>query len=127
MLDSEPVASGLLGSMRRFLETGVAALQTRFELLLVELQEEKQHALELAIWVIAVLFFAVTTALVLTATIVLIFPDHLRPYVSGAFALLYLAGGVWAAARLKQRLKTRGLPFEATLDEMKKDREWLLK
>ena len=127
MFDSEPASPGLLSSLRRLLDTGLAALQNRAELLAVEFKEEKDHAIELVLWVMAVLVFAIMTLVVLTATLILIFAQELRVYVAGVLTLLYLAGAIWAFLGLRTRLKNRSLPFSATVEEIKKDREWLLK
>ena len=127
MHNSEPASPGLLPSLRTLLDTGLTLLQNRAELLAVEFQEEKDNVIAVAIWVVAALFFAMMTVLVLTATIVLLFPDELRVYAAGGLGILYLIGAVWSITSLKSRLKHRPLPFSATLEEMKKDREWLLK
>jgi len=127
MFDSQPASPGLFTSLRKLLDTGLGILQNRAELLVVEFQEEKDNAIGLTIWLMAALFFAIMTVIVLTVTIVLIFPEELRVYAAGGFALIYLIGAVWALLGLKTRLKNRPLPFSATLDEIKKDREWLLK
>src|SRR5947209_15442388 len=105
MLDSDAASPGLLGSLRRLLDASLAALQNRAEILALEFEEEKDRAIELAIRVVAVLFFAILSVLVLTAGIILIFPDHLRAYVAFGFAFLYALGGAWAAAGLRSRLK----------------------
>ena len=127
MFDSQTAGPGLLTSLRKLLDTGLAAVQNRAELLAVEFQEEKDHAIELIIWVMALLCFAIMTLLLLSAAIILVFPEHLRAYAAGGLAVIYLAGGVWSFFRLRSRLKNRPIPFSATVDEIKKDREWLVK
>src|SRR4051812_6927516 len=101
MLDSEPASSGLFSSLRKLLDTGLAALQNRAELLSVEFKEEKDQAMELGLWLCLVLFFAIMTVLVLTATIVLLFPEERRVYVAGALTLLYLIGAIWSLLGLR--------------------------
>ena len=125
MIDSSH-ASGLFHSLRKLLDTGLAALHNRAELFAVELQEEKTHVIEILLWVSALLFLAMMAVIVLTATVILLFSEELRVYVAGGFCLLYLAGATWTFFGLKARLK-RPIPFSATIDEVKKDREWLLK
>ena len=126
MLNSEP-APGLFHSLRKLFDTGLMAVQNRAELLAVEFQEEKENVIGLFLWLVAALFFLITTVLVLSATIILLFPEEFRFYAAGGLTILYLAGAVWSIAGLKKRLKNRALPFSATLEEIKKDREWLLK
>ena len=66
MHNSEPASPGLLPSLRTLLDTGLTLLQNRAELLAVEFQEEKDNVIAVAIWVVAALFFAMMTVLVLT-------------------------------------------------------------
>ena len=127
MFNSEPASPGLLTSVRKLLDTGLATVQNRAELAAVEFKEEKDHALELMLWATVVFFFAIMTGIVLTATIIFAFPEDRRIYVAGVFAVLYLAGGVWAFLGLRTRLNKQPVPFSATVDEIKKDREWLTK
>ncbi len=111
--------------LRRFVQTGLGALHNRGELLLVELQEEKTKALELLIWAGATCFLGMVFLMVFTATIILLFPEDLRVYVAGAFSLLYLLGALFAFLNLKSLARGASLPFAGTLDEARKDREWL--
>ena len=127
MFDSDSASPGLFSSLRRLLDAGLATVQNRAELLAVEFKEEKDHAVELIIWVTTLLFFAIMTVVVFTATVIFLFPADLRVYVAGGFTVLYLAGAIWAFVTLRTRLKNRPGPFSATVDEIKKDREWLLK
>jgi len=127
MDNAEPASPGFFASVRKLLDTGLATLQNRVELLAVEFQEEKDHAVELLMWVVALLFFGILTVVVLTATIILIFPQELRVYAAGGLTLLYLLGAIWAFLGLRTRLKNRPIPFSASIEEIKKDREWLLK
>jgi len=127
MFDSEPASPGLFTSLRKLLDTSLGVLQNRAELLAVEFQEEKDRAAELFIWAVAVLFFAIMSVLVVTATIIFLFPESSRVYAAGGLAVIYLAGAVWAALGLKARLKQPAIPFASTVAEIKKDREWLLK
>ncbi len=111
--------------LRKVMRTGWDTIQNRGELFLVELQEEKNNAIELFIWAGAVCFLAVMFLVVLTATIILIFPDDLRVYAAGGFCVLYLAGAILALLNLKALVRTAALPFSETVAEVRKDREWL--
>src|ERR1051326_4675347 len=121
MLDSQPGSLG--GALRKLLDNGFGALQNRAELAAVEFKEEKDHAIEIFIWLTAALFFATITVVVLSATLILIFPDELRVYAAAGLTIIYLVGALWAFSGLKSRLKNRNIPFSATIDELKKDRE----
>ena len=93
----------------------------------MEFKEEKDHALELMTWLMMLLFFGIMAVLVLSATIILLFREDLRVYAAIGLALLYLAGAIWSLMGLRKRLKERPMPFSATVEEIRKDREWLVK
>ncbi len=124
MSDAQTLSGGLLGSVRRLADTGLALLHNRAELFAVELQEEKSHVIEILLWVSVLLFFGILAVLVLTATLILLASPDSRIYVAGGLSFLYLVGAVWAWFKLKTRLQTR-LPFAQTISEVKKDRDWL--
>jgi uncharacterized membrane protein YqjE len=63
--------------------------------------------------------------IVITATVILMFDGERRLYAAAAFCLLYLAGASGAALKVKSRLRETSLPFADTIEEMRKDREWL--
>jgi uncharacterized membrane protein YqjE len=115
----------IVALVRKLALTGLSALQNRGELFLVELQEEKNKIIELFIWVAAVCFLAFMFLVVLTATIILLFPPDLRVYAAAGFCVLYLAGAVLSLLNLKALIKSATLPFQETISEVKKDRQWL--
>jgi len=127
MRDSEPASSGLLSSLRNLLDHGLAAAQNRTELLAVEFQEEKEHVLESGAWIMATLFFAIMVCGLVSAIIIWLFPEDWRIYAAAALALIYLVGGVIAFSGLRRQLRRQSAPFSASIDEIRKDREWLLK
>jgi uncharacterized membrane protein YqjE len=116
---------GLLDSGRRLLDHALGAFSNRVELLAVEFKEEKTNVVDLLICISAVLFFAMMTVIVFTAAVILLFPEDKRVYAAGGFCLLYLSGAIWSILRLKSRLKQNGIPFADSINELKKDREWL--
>ncbi len=125
MADEDPKMPGLPGLVRKLLLTGMAALHNRGELFQADLEEERNRTLELFIWVAAVCFLAFMFLAVLTATVILLFPDPLRVYAAGGFALLYFLGAMLALLNLKALIKSAGSPFTDSMAELKKDREWL--
>ena len=125
MTGTDPNPPTLLNLTRKAVLTGLAALQNRGELLLVELQEEKYQLIELFIWVAAVCFLGMMFIIVLTGTVILLFPEGQRVYAAGGFCLLYLLGAVLALLNLKALVKQVSLPFSDSIAEVKKDREWL--
>src|SRR3954468_22587409 len=116
---------GLFDSGRRLLDHALGAFSNRVELLAIEFKEEKTNVVELFICVAAALFFAMMTVIVLTATVILLFPEEWRGYAAGGFCAVYLIGAIWSFLQLRTRLKQSGVPFAETINELKKDREWL--
>jgi uncharacterized membrane protein YqjE len=125
MAISQTSPPGILNLLRKVALTGWGALHNRSELFLVELQEEKNRVIELFIWAAAVCFLGIMFVGVLTATIILVFPDELRVYAAGGFALLYLIGAFLSLLNLKALVKHAALPFADTIAEVNRDREWL--
>jgi uncharacterized membrane protein YqjE len=77
------------------------------------------------IWIALICFAVILFAVVLTATIILLVPDESRVYAAGGFALFYLVVTVLGLLNLKALVKSAALPFTSTIDEVKKDRQWL--
>ena len=107
--------------LRKTLATGVGALQNRGELFVLELQEEKSRVIQLVIRGVVGLFLAIMTMLLITGAVIFVVPEKYRLYAVGGFAVLYLAGTIWAFVSVKQLLKR--MPFGDTLAEFKKDSE----
>ena len=124
MPDTDSGTPGLLDLLRKLVATGLAALRDRGELFLVELQEEKIRVIELCIWVCAVCFLGMMFLVVLTGTIIFLFPEDKRIYAAAGFCGLYLLGTILAWLNLRALWKNSPLPFSDTLAEAKKDNEW---
>jgi uncharacterized membrane protein YqjE len=118
-------AAGLLASLRRLLATGAGILQTRLELLAVELEEEGERLRGLLLHALVALFFLGFGILLLTLFMVVVFWDTHRVAVLGAVTAAYLSIGVYATLMVRYKLKTRPRLFAATLAELGKDREYL--
>ncbi len=124
-MDSEPPPSGLLSQVKSLAATALSALQNRGELFLLELEEEKTHFMELLIWAMAVGLLGLMFLVVFTLLIIWLFPGPYRIWAAAGFCLLYLAGCLLALLNLKAVLKSGAPPFSGSVNEMKKDREWL--
>lgn len=116
-----PPAFGTL--LRKTLTTGMGALENRAELAMLELQQEKSRLTSLLIFGLGALFLGLLFLVLLTATIIFIFPAELRLYAAAGFTVLYLGGTIWAALSLKSLLKKE--PFPETLRQFKRDQELL--
>lgn len=107
----------------RLIRTGLGALENRIELASIEWQEERIRLSELFLWIGALLFLAMIGLMLLTATIIFLFKEEWRLYVAGAFTLLYFLAALGAWLGVRSRLRQE--PFQETLNQVKKDREWL--
>ena len=124
---SEPKQNpaGLFKSLRHLLDTGLAAVQNRLELFVVELKEEKCHVIEILIWASAAILLGLMAITTATFTIVFLVAESARVFVLAGFCLFYILAAVGAFLGLKKRLKDHPLPFAESISQIKKDREWL--
>src|SRR5438128_10547516 len=114
MAEADHQRPGITTLLGRLARTGLGAVQNRLELFAIEWQEERVRLTELLIWGMALLFLAIMGTLLLTATIIFLFPEELRIYAAGAFTLLYLIGSVVACFGLRSLLKHA--PFAEPID-----------
>lgn len=119
-------AAGLFGSLRQLLATLLEIGQGRLDLFNAEFEREKLRIFEGLIWSIVAAMFIGLGLLLLTALLVLLAPDSVRPFVLGLLALGCLAAGGWLLQHARQRLASTGGPLPATLAELERDRAGLL-
>jgi uncharacterized membrane protein YqjE len=123
MAEENNHSPGLLALLSRLAQTGVEVLRNRGELIAVELQEEKARLAEVLFLAGIMLGAGFLGTVLLTLLIIYLFPANLRPYATLGFAVLYFAAAVWAALALKSALQRA--PFDESLRQLKKDRQWL--
>ena len=100
--------------------------ENRFELLTVEVQEERERLLQAFLLALGVAAFGLLAGLVLTATIV-VFLWACSPWaVLLTLTVIYGAAGFYLYRRLAQLLRN-WQTFPATLDQIRKDRACLEK
>jgi uncharacterized membrane protein YqjE len=114
---------GFATLLRRLAQTGLGVLHNRVELLALEWQQERARHMELLLATVVFIFLALMAAGMLTVLIILLCPEEARLYVAGGFTLVYLGGAVWIGLVLKSMLGQK--PFSESLNQLKKDREWL--
>jgi len=125
MASSEPKPSGLIESVKRVGESILALLHNRLQLFSVELQEEKYRALQALLWLsagLALLFLGIAMAV---GTVAVLVWSHWGVAGLAALTLLLLAAAAIVLNLMWKRLKANGMPFSGTLQELKKDGEWL--
>ena len=126
-MEMAPTNAGVLvETSKRFARRLLAVGENRFELLMVEVQEERQRLLKAILLALGAATFGLLAGMALTAATVVLLWE-----LSRAAALLVLTGLYGAAAvclyrRLKRLLRDwQNLP--ATLDQLRKDRACLEK
>lgn len=125
MDDSQHEPGGLLATGKRILRTVGDLVQSRLELFLVELKEERIRLFDALLLVVACVVCALMTLALLTFTLVVVFWDH-RVVVLLLLTLVYGAGAGASFWALRHRLR-QWQSFTATLDQIKKDRACLEK
>ena len=115
---------GIFASVRALVRTLIRIGHNRLELLLVEWQEERWRLFEALLLVGLVLIFALMALLVVTMTFVVVCIQAQRyECIVGLFVIFLAATGI-SIWQLRNRLKN-WVPFAATLEEIKKDKECL--
>ena len=126
MDDSQHEAGGLLATGRRMLRTIGGLVESRLELFLLELKEERVRLLDALLLVAACLVSALMTVAMLTLTLVVIFWQEYRVAVLVLLTLGYAVGAGVSFWTLRNRLRD-WKSFAATLEQIKKDRACLEK
>jgi uncharacterized membrane protein YqjE len=119
--DSPP---GPFASMQRLWRVILATAHNRLELLLVEVEEERQRAFEVLILTMAMAVLGLMTLIVGSFALIIIFWEDHRLAVLVILGLSYLLAtlGMWWRLRLRRR---NWQSFSATVAELKKDKAWL--
>ena len=125
MAPDEPPRRGVVETLRRLCDTVLGLLQNRIELLAVEVQEEKERLVRVLVLAAVVVFLGSMTAIVLTLTLVFFAGEEVRGPVLIGLCVVYLAATTAAFFALRRHLRSAPAPFDTTVSELKKDREWL--
>jgi uncharacterized membrane protein YqjE len=118
-------SNGVFESLRRLGATGLAVLQNRLELFGVEVEGQKVRLLRVLFMGAAAVLLANLALLAVTVTIIVLAGEGARVAVLVGLSLIYAsaAGGVFWM--LRKELRSAPPPFDGTVSELKKDREWL--
>jgi uncharacterized membrane protein YqjE len=118
-------SSAASGSPRGIAARVAQLVATRVELLGFELNEERRAAVALLILLAAGVTLSLLAVIVLTAAVLLALPPSARAPGAALIGLAYAGGGAWFLLRVRRTLRERPIPFSATIDELRRDREWL--
>jgi len=113
----------LATASRRLAQRVVAIGHNRLELLMVELQEERERLLLAILLALGSAAFGLLAGAVLTVTIVLLMWESPFPALLVLFAIYALAAAL-LYLRL-DRLQREWRTLSASLDQLQKDRQWL--
>jgi uncharacterized membrane protein YqjE len=119
--------AGLIASGRRLLGTLIGIAHDRLELLSVELQEEVGRIAFLLLWGAVALFFAVLAIAFAGLLVVIVFWDEHRVLAAGLLTLLFLLLAGFAGWLATRQIAAKPRPFDASLTELAKDRDFLRK
>ncbi len=120
-MTQDPPETGLFASLRHMLATLIALVQTRIELIGVELQEQVEHAAAVLLWSIAAIFFASLTVLLLALTVVIAFWDGHRLLAAGLVTASFAVAALVAGLVARRRLRSRPRFLDATSRELERD------
>lgn len=120
-----PAAHGLFDSAGRLLSTLLALVQTRLELVSVDVSEAQQHLLRLIVASVTALFALMIAVVLATLVLVMAYWDSQRLLVLGLLSLGYF--GLGSAVALFAVREARRLPraFASSIAELAKDRQQL--
>jgi uncharacterized membrane protein YqjE len=118
-------SQGFFGPVRAALAALSAAVHTRLELLVTELEEERERLKQTLVLTLLFFFGLSLGFILLTIFAVAIFWQQGWVYAVGALAALYLGIATAAGLMLRKKILLRPRLFPATLDELAKDRDRL--
>lgn len=124
-MDADPgKAPGLLDSVRRLGATLLVLGQTRLSLACVDISEERDRLLRLAVLTLAGGLAFVLALVALSALLVVAYWDA-RLQVLGGLVLVYLLIGLWCVARVRALGRDAPALFETTRAELERDAQAL--
>lgn len=117
----ETHSSGIFGSLKNALAVFVGSLQTRLELFVTELEEERERLKQTLVLTLLLFFGLGLGFILLNIFAVALFWRAGWIFGIGVLAAVYLAVGIVAGLALRKKILTRPGLFPATLAELRKD------
>jgi uncharacterized membrane protein YqjE len=122
MIDTQS-QGGDRGPLRRILSSVFSILQTRLELIGIELAEEKDRLLMVLFMGLAAMMLATMALIALTALIAIAFWDTYRWQSLAGITVVYAIAAIVCGVKARSGLRNSPIIFEATLNEFEKDRD----
>ena len=116
---------GMFDSLRQLLATLAGIAHTRIELLGVEVEEQVARLTSMLLWTIVSVFLAFTTVILIAVAILVAFWDANRILVAVLLAVGFAALALISWLRVRALARGRPHLFQATLEELAKDRDRL--
>lgn len=110
---------------RRILATLIEIGQTRLQLAATEIEEERLRLARMSLNATICLFFSGLGIVFAAAAVMLACPLAYRPWVAGAWSLLFIGLGYGWWCRWQRDAASRPAWLAATLAELTKDRQFL--
>lgn len=110
-----------MDSVRSYLSSWIAIIKTRVEIISVEIEEQREWLEHLLLLAVGAAFCVSMGMVLLTLFVVVLFWESHPLVVLGAFAVLYLGGGLALWLTLRQKMKSKPRIFSATAAELGKD------
>lgn len=125
--DTEVPRQSEHGPLRRMLGSLVGLLQTRLELIGIELAEERERLIAVLFLGLIAVMFGMMALISLTALIAVAFWDTYRWQVLAGITAVYGIGALICALKARSGLHDAPIVFQSTLNEFEKDREMFRK
>lgn len=116
---------GIFDSLRALLDTILALLHNRAELLTTELEEELTRLIGVLLWALVAAFSVIIGATFLGAMVLFVIPEGYRGPVAAGLGVVFLAAAGIGYVSIRKILRAKPRPFDATLREFEKDRDHL--
>ncbi len=116
---------GMFDSLRQLLGTLAGIAHTRIELLGTEVEEQVARLTWMLLWTIISLFLAFTTMVLIAVAVLVAFWDTNRILAATLLAAGFAVLALISCLRVRALARERPHLFQATLEELAKDRERL--
>jgi len=120
-----PPAGGVLNSLRRICDSGLALAQNRAELFSLELEEQKGRLLRTFLLAGSLVFLANLAVLMVALTIIVAVGENARVSVLIGLSAFFSVAAVVTGLLLRREVRSAPPPFEQTVAELQQDRDWL--
>lgn len=118
-------AGGLISSVQRLINSVLAVVQTRIEIIATEFEEERERIKELVFYGVFALVFISLGIIALTVFVTIWLWETYGIQALGILGLVFLGIGFTMALLTRKRERARPRLFATTLAEISKDRDTL--